>query len=232
MRLKTGILNTLKCKSGASILFVLGIMMLLLALSSSALTAASSNRGSNLRQNQYNSAVVLTDSIHRNIKYSLGLEPADAGFSNSLASELAWAIYDGYIVTDTEFELELDGAVADAIESEYNSEYNINLIFEFVSPIREKPPIDGTPMPGDDEEDEPPQPGIANVNATMIVEVVVEIQAMSYREKARLITTHAKYELTVCEWTDEATPGTMDLTIADWELVNYEITESEKEEDD
>jgi len=67
----------LKCKSGASLLFVLGIMMLLLALGTSAIAAATANIGYNLRQREQNNIRVLTNSVHRSILHSLNVDLAD-----------------------------------------------------------------------------------------------------------------------------------------------------------
>jgi hypothetical protein len=66
----------LKDTSGASIVFVLGIMLLLLTVGTSALMLAASvnNRLSN-RQNEYIQVRLLDESIHKSVKYSLTYDP-------------------------------------------------------------------------------------------------------------------------------------------------------------
>ena len=84
-RLKAAVKN----ESGVSILFVLGIMMMLLAVGASVMAAAFGNVGIGIRQERHNRAMLLTDSIHRNIMYSL---VDDADFDNSLSGQLAMYI--------------------------------------------------------------------------------------------------------------------------------------------
>ncbi|MDR2571147.1 MAG: hypothetical protein LBD23_12795 [Oscillospiraceae bacterium] len=95
IKIKNKITAALNNKSGVSLIFVLGIMMLLMAIATSVLTAASANIGANVRQSNYNRAVVLSDSVHRNIRHSLiDSEPGD---EDSLAYGLVMEIYDKWV---------------------------------------------------------------------------------------------------------------------------------------
>ena len=73
------LIRILKNKTGASLVFVVGVMLLLLAVGVSALTAASSNAGFAQRQRQFNQVRILADSVHQNILFSLQSDPSDEG---------------------------------------------------------------------------------------------------------------------------------------------------------
>ena len=217
MCLKNRILTVLKSKSGASILFVLGIMLFLLAVGSSVMAAASANHGSNARQNRYNAALVLNESIQRNIRYSL--QSTD---ENTLASNLTRALYDNRNTPLSMFELNLTG-VTGLITTGDSRNATVTLNF----PEQNVHSISAVPaMP---ELDEPRRPTTAIVNSVLIVEVEVVIDA------SRVLTTRATYELSNGLLTDEGTyePDVTDdvvgpLELIDqgqWKLVNYEISE-------
>ncbi|MCL2088290.1 MAG: hypothetical protein FWH14_02290 [Oscillospiraceae bacterium] len=84
------ITTTLRGKDGASLVFVLGVMLLIMSIGASTLAAAGANTGFNLRQRQYSNIMLLNDSVHRNIMYSLQHDPADEGL---LSYQLAMAAY-------------------------------------------------------------------------------------------------------------------------------------------
>jgi hypothetical protein len=63
--------TTLKCTSGASLIFVLGIMMFLMSIGVSTMAAAFANAGFIMRQNDFNRVRLLHESIHENIMFSL-----------------------------------------------------------------------------------------------------------------------------------------------------------------
>ncbi|MCL2068962.1 MAG: hypothetical protein FWH00_03595 [Oscillospiraceae bacterium] len=69
------ILHVLKDRSGMSMLFVLGIMALLLAVGVSVIAAAGANTGLAVRQENYNRAMLLDNSVHRGILHSLNNTP-------------------------------------------------------------------------------------------------------------------------------------------------------------
>ena len=88
---RTGVYMVLKSKSGASLMFVLAVMMLLMAISISVLTAAGASAGIYLKQKEHSQIIVLDESIQKNIMYSLQSNPSDAAL---LSRQLVMAIYE------------------------------------------------------------------------------------------------------------------------------------------
>jgi len=84
-------MKVLKNNSGASILFVLAVTFLLLAIGVSVLIAASAGRGAMVRQIKHNQMILLDNSIHNSILFSLQkIEDPE----NSLGARLVWALYE------------------------------------------------------------------------------------------------------------------------------------------
>ena len=228
----------MKCNTGASLVFVLGIMLLLMAIGASVMTAASAGIGTNVRQNQYNEAVLLNDSVHRNILHSLQTvaDPDDlSAFENSLASQLVKMIYENDVLPE---EIELDLIIDDTVIGT-GTQHKITLSFLFYE-ARQAGPSDFIP--------EIPIDRIAktiSINARMIVTVTTEINSgVSLRNENRVITTKATYQYSDGVLTDD--PGgefaqvPADEVPADlpmvfkpedgygtWSLLNYEIIETE-----
>jgi len=242
MRCKNRIIEICSSKSGASLMCVMGIMLLLLAVGGSLMAAASANYGSNVRQNQYNAAVVLNDSIQRNIRHSLQIPATDSGFNNSLASNLAKAIYEADNVGEslTMFELNLGNTVPGLHTVEADRNARVTLLFSaqnvHITPARDAMP-DLFPYPD-------PRglraPRTAILSARMIVEVIVDAGTAN---DARVITTRAIYEYSGVlsdngTWNEALTPaGTMSFTKINpdnpndtaepgqWKMVSYEISD-------
>jgi len=61
------VFKILKNTSGASFLFVLGLMTFLMSIGISSLVAASANMGFMLQQRQHNQLMILNDSVHRSV---------------------------------------------------------------------------------------------------------------------------------------------------------------------
>jgi hypothetical protein len=79
MREKNRFAKILKSKSGASLVMVLGITLLLLIVGVSALTAASANAGAALSQQVYNQLNLAAESVVRSIMHSLEASVDDEG---------------------------------------------------------------------------------------------------------------------------------------------------------
>jgi len=217
----------LKSKSGASLMFVLGIMLLLLAIAGSIMAAASANIGANVRQDRYNRAVLLTDSVHRSIKHSLEAMPnteayIDNEFANSLAFQIARAIYENADAPNDTVELNIDIAGVDM--SSVNS-ITLDITYQ---DIKFNGPIEAVP------ETNPPMqriPRTATISAQMNVCVVVEVDTASLRDTPQLITTVASYELSGAVLSDTNASGEIgEMIFSDfgkWVLKSYEIIESE-----
>jgi len=185
-RLKAAIKN----ESGVSILFVLGIMMMLLAVGASVMAAAFGNVGIGIRQERHNRAMLLTDSIHRNIMHSLLEYDDDDDFMDYLSGQIAWYIFehryrgypyerhlheDGggtYVPIDIPLAVTIDGVDIDGdVDVILNFAYNIGSPIDFIAP-------------GDSFTTR-----IVQMSATMRVEVVVEVGGGE-----RSITSRAYYE--------------------------------------
>jgi len=238
MRLKSKITAILKDTSGVSLMLVLGIMMLLMAVGASVMAAASSNIGANIRQNQYNRAVVLADSVHRNIRYSLLTINTDGSFpDNSLALELMMAIFnegDSLTGNDPLPEYEIDiNVTGDAAGGgglvNLSALRSVTLTFPFINVINSDPAI-GIP-----ELDIEPVPGRVSASARMVVTVVIGLETVGILDDIRLITTRAIYEYSGGIKTETTPPyGDGAMVITDygrWELVGYEIVDSFEGED-
>ncbi|MCL2719529.1 MAG: hypothetical protein FWE14_12200 [Lachnospiraceae bacterium] len=86
-----------KDNSGASLLFVLGIMLFLLAIGTSLLVAASTNVGYMTNQREHSQVRILDESIHMTIMFSL----QDSVNVNSLGRQLARALYEAQDLFDS-----------------------------------------------------------------------------------------------------------------------------------
>jgi len=234
--------NSLRNKSGISMLFVIGIMTLLLTIGASVLTAASSNIGSNVRQNAYNRAVVLNDSIQRNIQHGLmGIDQETAAFDDSLALQILNYIfekYDGLNPDDKEkphVSLEIDEELSLLIDIiPTGTDYTI--IIDFTPPLGmsgiQISNVGPFYLPPEIE----PDPDKARIPKTMTIEtaritVTVTVPINTFGE--RHITSTAVYGLNGVVFSDEnspgtaGTPGTLELTDekGNWELISYDVGE-------
>ena len=232
MRLINRVSAILKNKSGASLMFVLGIMLFLLAIAGSVLAAASANIGANARQERHNRAELLTESIHRNIKYSLEMTPltmdyTDTDFENSLAYQIAQVVYNNASAETPIDMIYLDIDIP-KVETDMVDSILLEILFQ---DVRYTGPIEAV------LETDPPTPRVpmmASVNAKMSVKVVVEVESASLREAPRFITTMATYEyrdgiLSDTNAMDEI--GEMEFRdFGKWVLLSYEIIESESAE--
>jgi len=245
MRLKNKITAILKSTSGVSLMFVLGVMMMLLLIGASLLVAASANIGSNIRQNEFNRVMLLSNSIHRNIMYSLQADPENEGL---LANQLAWIIYEAQDedIDDITLRINMDADIPDSMS------VSIILSIPFHE-VRVSESSDYFPgIEGIDYYDEegnhiviepvpetPRVPETANIKAEMLVTVVIESDAM-VREGSRLVTTQAAYEYRGGSLTDDpygvhqTNPNPIDLVMefapdgfGIWSLTSYETVESQ-----
>jgi len=174
-RLKAAIKN----ESGVSILFVLGIMMMLLAVGASVMAAAFGNVGIGIRQERHNRAMLLTDSIHRNIMYSLQMEGYDE-FRNYLSGQIAWYIFEneGDLHDDDGRPLDIPLMVTiPGVDIDGDVSVTLNFAYNIGSPIDFTDPVTSDIT------------RIVQMSATMRVEVVVEVGGGE-----RSITSRAYYE--------------------------------------
>jgi len=77
MRRKNQILKNIQNSSGASILYVLAAMLLLMAISASVLTAASTNLGSGMDKKTSNQLYLYADNMQKSVMYSLQMGSND-----------------------------------------------------------------------------------------------------------------------------------------------------------
>jgi len=244
MRLKNKITAILKDTSGVSLMFVLGIMMMLLLIGASLLVAASSNVGTNIRQNEFNRVMLLSNSIHRNIMYSMQADPENESL---LANQLAWIVYNARDedIDDIALGIDMDADIPDSMS------VSIILSFPFheVRTSESSDYVPGIEESGYDDEgtwiviEAVPEilrvPETAEINAEMLVTVVIESDAM-VREGSRLVTTQAVYEYRGGFLTDDPDgiyqtnpdPTDPEMVFAPdgfgiWSLISYETVESQ-----
>ncbi|MCL1822785.1 MAG: hypothetical protein FWG44_01150 [Oscillospiraceae bacterium] len=90
-RKRTGRAARLLDNKGESLIYIFSIMLFLMIICSSVVTAAIANHGYQVKQYEYNQAIILDESIHKNIMYSLQIDPSD---SSLLSRQLAEALYE------------------------------------------------------------------------------------------------------------------------------------------
>lgn len=213
--LKSKTASALKDQSGASLLFVLGVMLMLLAAGASVLAAAFGNFGIGIRQENYNRAMLLGDSIHRNIEHSL---VARANAENSLARQIAWQIYEnsGELMADgIELEVAIDGSTIEEVV------WSVTLSFPHASAII-TPYVPEIPELNIDS-----RPRRALLNAIMLVRVEVEVNSAGVLGEKRIITFEAVYEYIGGILTEEPA-GSNNMIFENpgsWEIVSFEVIE-------
>ena len=239
---RSRVFKILKNKSGASLLFVLGAMLLLLSVGVSTLAAAGASSGFAMTQKAYSRVVILSDSIHRNIMYSLQHDPSN---EDMLAYRLAYSLYeakrddpvDGLGAIDLQIGFD-DQVFNERFESGEITVQSVRLLFPSQKVVIKpaKPAIPAIPA----------ESGVlisreaktATVNATMTV--VVEIEAAG-----RIVKTIATYRYSGGELTDDPRGEHADVFDPEaefdmefrpgdegrdgfgrWELVKYEKVDS------
>lgn len=230
--------KVLKNKSGASLIIVLGIMLLLMAVGVSALVAASADTGFVLKQKEYNRVMIFDSSIHQNILYSL-----QGGEDEFLSTQLVRAIYkandsgEGKL-GDIEMDVSVGGTdlTGDDIGKIRLEGITLSFPDQEVSIRQPIPAIYSTTY---DDEGEPAgkvcvayrEPKVASVNASMIITVII-------KANDRFITSRAFYSYTNGELSDDpdgehqevATTEVFDMIFTDygkWELIKYEKADSQ-----
>ena len=222
MRLFVKIKVTLKRSSGASLIFVLGIMMFLMAIGVSTMAAAAANAGYIIRQNDFNKIRLLQDSVHESIMFSLQNDPEEM---NSLAYQLAMAIFNAndpdnpsydpngleditfgtYTETGSDsFRILIDGVQIGNLGGRVNV---VGIRFSFPEQhVAIRDAVDYIPQELDDgippgiitwEQDR--EPRAATVNARLEVELAIR----SGGAGGRVITSVAVYEYTGGRLTDD-----------------------------
>lgn len=214
MQIQNKLVRILKDKTGASFMFVLGIMLLLMAIGVSVLVAASANVGFSLKQKEHSQIMILDESVHKNIMYSLQHDVADDNF---LSSQLVMTIYKANDPDLTSYlpagltEMPLEVSIADGADlSSGNIKVEkITLSFPEQNVII-MPPIPAiyTPAEYDDEGnlitdrqlDQEREPKTATVSATMIVTVAINANG-------KITTTRGIYEYTGGKLADDPDAG-------------------------
>lgn len=224
MRKQNRIMKILKDKSGISMIFVLGIMLLLMAIGVSVLVAASANTGFMLNQKEHNQILILDDAVHKNIMYSLQHNTSD---NNLLSRQLIEAIYSACdpepesmvpislgLLEDISLDIGFDeiGLEAD------NEKFEIKSItLSFPKTLNEMViitlPVAAIYYPAEDtvsvdDEGNPYNivkgaygftsrvPKTATVNAIMIVTVEIAVKDKNNSANDKIITSKATYEYT------------------------------------
>lgn len=222
--LKSKTVSALKDQSGASLLFVLGVMLMLLAVGASVLAAAFGNFGIGIMQENHNRAMLLGDSIHRNIEHSL-VNLADD--ENSLAQQIARQIYENsdddsnviVHIDNIKLDVDIPGSSPLPVEVTLYFPHASAVITPYVPEMSEFIPSI------------PERPRRALLNATMLVRVEVEVNSAGVLGDKRVINFEAVYEYTDGILTEEpAGSSDMEFLIpahrGRWDIVSFEIIDS------
>lgn len=236
-----------KTKTGLSLLMVIGVMSLLFAISASVIVAAFAGLGYNARQNETNRIKVLSESIHRNIKFALENDPGNA---NSLNYQLIMSLFNTFEEDETPDDVLL-GMFFDADTAAYNPPLNLqinnitlswtNYDVKIIDPVPHVPPINFTEpgfvnIPAVDR-----IPKTADISATLTVSV--EIEAVNFMGAAnRVITTISTYEYNDGQLRDQyygfdnyidspgevytMSFGTTNQEYGKWSLLSYDTIDS------
>jgi len=213
------------CKSGASLLFVLGIMLFLMAIGISTMAAASANQIFIMKQNEFNEILALDKSIQENIMFSLQAEPDNPLLREDyLGYHFAMYIFNEFekytpppstdpdtigpasiSSQDGEFDIQIDGQPVIAAGNN-RIDWNIAFSFPFFfkdSLITVRDPEPSFPM-SENTETNKRVPRTATMSARM--EVTVEVIMRQGTADERRITSVAVYEYSGGILSDEV-PG-------------------------
>ena len=220
MQFQNRIKRVIGSKSGASLVFVLGIMLFLMAIGVSTMAAAAANSGYVFRQSDYSRVRILDESIHDNIMFSLQHEPESP---TQLGYQIAQFIFEEFekfqddppLDPDPErlydiLPIELDLSITD-IEIEDNqpvSSLSITLSFPFLFD-ENLIVVNEAIEPVYDDDDDIIDPGVPNKTATMsaIMVVTVEIRLRVGFAGERTVTSRAVYNFKDGRLSDENSNG-------------------------
>ena len=241
MSLKKKFLMVLKEKTGASMIFVLGIMLFLMAIGVSTMAAAGANAGFILRQSEYSRIRIVDESIHENIMFSLQYVPDDDDDrSDFLGYQIAMAIYDAYDAYHDYYKnpaplppapddglapiiltVSVDGNSIDPPGGLITVE-RIELSFPFRfsesdSLITINPAVPAVtiydPVTDADIEDSPRQPKTVTMSAIMEVRVDIAVRGLGGNVQPRTVTSIAVYEYTGAKLTEIGITGDMEFEV-------------------
>jgi len=248
MQKENKVIKILTDKSGASLIFVLGIMLMLMAIGTSVLTAAGANVGFSLKQREHSQIMILDDSVHKNIMYSLqGGNTTDEDYETDfLSPQLVMAVYKANDpdltmsplgLADMQLVIELGNE--GILESGNIKVDSITLSFPEQNVVITPPAAAIYTSVYNDADDitgktlsSPREPKTATVNAAMVV--TVEINA-----KGKITTSRAIYEYTggmltddpEGEFSNEENGDAQEMGFADggygeWRLIKHENIDS------
>jgi len=214
--------RALKCKSGASIIFILGIMMFLMAIGVSTMAAGAANSGALMRQNEYNKILMLGKSVHDNIMFSLQADPGNEDLLGFQLADAMFQVFDAHdpsinpsnpmyvppqLPTIDDMEIRINGVTLyhpNPTLSNTDDKIHISsVVFRFpVQDIIDSPAIEFDPIfdpiLGEEEDDyyyTPDRvPRTVTINARMVVEVEITARDLRTNGIDRQIVSRAIYE--------------------------------------
>jgi len=237
--------RALKCKSGASIIFILGIMMFLMAIGVSTMAAGAANSGALMRQNEYNKILMLGKSVHDNIMFSLQADPGNEDLLGYQLVDAMFSVYDAHdpdidpndsaylppqLPAIEDMRIIVNGEVLYFPNLPSTDKIHISdVVFRFpVQDIIDSPAIefeeifDGVGYVTPDR-----IPRRVTLNARMVVEIEITARDLRAIANDRHIVSRAIYEYRNGRLSDVDEPGVMEFVDPDgfgiWELVSYEI---------
>jgi len=201
-------------------IFVIFVMMFLMAIGVSTLSAAFANAGYIVRQSDFARVRLLHESIHENIMFSLQDDPKDEdmlGYQIAMAifrandpSEFAPGVPVPGLADITNMVINVDGTLlgniggritVESVALSFPGQEQLVIINEAIPAVAQDPPNPtGVTLPPEDiiTQFRPREPRTATLNASMIVEVVIS-------SGDRTITSVAVYEYTGGRLTDDPT---------------------------
>lgn len=228
MKRRNRALSILKDQSGTSFVFVLGVMLLLMAIAVSTLVSASANAGYTASQQEHNRMTLLADSIQNNLLYSLRQEG-----ESSLSEQLVYAIYEANDsdlsavnangLGSMDINIDVDGL--DLSDSGVKLEYfTLSFPEQYVIITPEVPKIPETPQEDDGagnvlveaDPGAPGEPKTATVDAMMTATVAVSVNEKTFTSRAVYMYTGG----VLCGVGDD---GEMSVTDpGEWRLIKHE----------
>jgi hypothetical protein len=232
----------LKNENGSSIMYVLAVMLLLLIIGVSVLTASSANAGYSAKQRDHTRGVILAESVQRNVMYSLQVNSNE---EDSFSNQLLMALYSAHDTEAEGFELSPNGLGEIILKMEFSEGLKLPENIQVESVVLSFPDqdvmileaLDAIVMGGIGGDDLGLEniervPRTAHVSANMAVTVTINV-------KGSQMVSRALYEFTGGElsddpegeyslFTEEGLPGPLEMTIIDpgeWRLIRHEKVE-------
>jgi len=220
MRRRDQILKIIQNKSGASILFVLAVMLLLMTIGVSVLTAASTNLGSGMNKKTGNQLNLYADNMQKSIMYSLQTGSSDEGRDitsstdgpETLGGQILGAAAVAAVPGDP-IEMKFKPTLSDGLELS-----NIAVTVKVTPTVMTTPEVDEQPEVKDAEGNIISPPVAGQPKTTVISGSAVVTVTVTLREKS--VITVAVYD-----FSEGLIKGNFIDNAGKWRLISHEKTD-------